>query len=139
MMNAGAWAGFLKREISVPDLWASMQTEREFMSGGPSTAANTPFDRSEKERISKSLSEIRGFLESTQKLSDAQMADVSSRLAHLEEAVNRVGRKDWLAIAYGTLVNIAFTAALSTEQAKAFIHYATTSLGWLIDAARLLT
>jgi hypothetical protein len=132
-------AGFLKRELSAPDLWASIQAERQFMSGGPITTANSAFDQDEKERISRSLNEIRGFLENTQKLSEGQQAIVSSRLAHLEDAANRVGRKDWLAIAYGTLVNIAVTAALTTEQAQAFIHFAASSLSWMMTVVKALT
>jgi hypothetical protein len=139
MRNAELWAAFLKREVSVPDLWASIQTEREFMSGGPITTANSAFGQNEKERISRSLNEIRGFLENTQKLSEGQLAIVSSRLAHLEDAANRVGRKDWLAIAYGTLVNIAVTAALTTEQAQAFIHFAASSLSWMMTMVKALT
>ena len=137
--NAGLWATYLKRELSVPDLWASVQTEREFMSGGPVTAANSAFDQSEKERISRSLNEIRGFLENTQKLSGVQLAIVSSQLAHLEDAANRVGRKDWLLMAIGTLMSIAVTAALSTEQAQALMHFASSSLGWLLTAVKALT
>jgi hypothetical protein len=139
MRNAEHWVRVLKRELSAPDLWASIQTEREFMSGGPVTAANSVFDQNEKERISKSLNEIRGFLENTQKLSEGQMAIVSSRLANLEDAANRVGRKDWLLIAYGTLMSIATTAALNTEQAQALFHFAAGALSWMITAVKALT
>ena len=139
MRNAEAWAHALKRELSAPDLWASIQTEREFMSGGPATTTNSAFDKNEKEQISRSLNEIRGFLENTQKLSEGQMAIVSSRLADLEDAANRVGRKDWIAIAYGTLVNIVVSAALTTEQAQAFFHFAASSLKWMMTAVKALT
>ena len=62
---ARLWAEGLKRELSAPDLWASIEAEREFMSGAPTSASNSPFDNQEKEQIVRSLREIKDFLINT--------------------------------------------------------------------------
>jgi hypothetical protein len=138
MRDAEVWARFLKREVSVPDLWASIQSEREFMSGGSIAIANSAFDKNELKRITESLQEIREFLEKNHNLSQDQFAFVSSKFSLLEEAATRVGRKDWNMIAIGALVSIAIAIALSTDQFREFLHFAVNSLSWVATVVRAL-
>jgi len=138
MRAARLWAEGLKRELSAPDLWASVQAEREFMAGAPTSASNSPFDQQEKEQIVRSLREIKDFLVNTQELSEGQRVLTSTRLADLEEAANRLGRKDWILIAIGTLMNIVVAAGFNPGQAQALIHFASNSLRWLTTVGKML-
>jgi hypothetical protein len=138
MRSARTWAEGLKRELSAPDLWAAIEAEREFMSGVPTSASNSPFDQQEKAQIVRSLREIKDFLINTQQLSEDQKVLTSGRLAELEEAAYRLGRKDWILIAIGTMMNIVVSAGFNPEQAQALVHFASNALRWLTAVGKIL-
>ena len=92
------------------------------MSGAPTSAANSPIDQQEKEQIVRSLHEIKDFLINSQPLSEGQKVLTSSRLAELEEAAYKVGRKDWVLIATGSLMNIVVSAGFNPGQAQSLVR-----------------
>jgi len=84
------------------------------------------------------LREIKDFLVDTQQLSEAQKVLTSSRLAELEEAAHRLGRKDWILIAIGTLMNIVVSAGFNPGQAQTLAHFASIALSRLTTVGKIL-
>jgi hypothetical protein len=113
------WLRRLKREAEEPDLWAAISGESALVLGASAGGVgNAPFSSPERQRISGTLNEIREYLVATQQLSGARLAFAEERLRYLEEASSRIGRKDWVNLAYGALINIAVGAALSPQAAR---------------------
>jgi hypothetical protein len=134
------WLGYLKRETESPDLWAMISGEAALVlgAGAPGGADNAPFLPSESQRISASLGAIRDYLVATQHVSGARLAFAEERLRYLEEASTRIGRKDWINLAYGALINIVVGAALSPDAAKDLLRLAGSALAWVLGGTPIL-
>ncbi len=101
-------------------------------------ASNQPFSLTEREHISRSLGEIKAYLVATHSLSTARLAFVEERLRYLEDSAGRMGRKDWVNLVYGTLINIAVGAALASDAAKELLRLAGSALAWLLGGLPIL-
>jgi len=93
---------------------------------------NSMFSSPERERLSQSLNEIRAYLVSTHSVSAGSNKLIEERLRYLEQAAGRVGRKDWMNLAYGALINIVVGAAFAPSVAKDFLRLAGSALAWII-------
>ncbi|MBT0651903.1 hypothetical protein [Geomobilimonas luticola] len=128
------WLRNLKRELETPDMWTAIAGESALLLGTVvvEDETNSLFSPSEREHISRSLNEIRAYIESTHLVSEARVGFVEERLQYLEEAASRMGRKDWFNLAYGALINIVVGAALAPEAAKDLLRLAGTALAWVL-------
>lgn len=128
------WAEVLSLELNEIDLWASIASEKTLMvSVGASSAPDSQFDSAEQQRIQKALNEIREYLISTQNLAVDQQEVIAARLAYLEGASRRLGRKDWVIVTIGVLTNIIVTAGFGPTQAHELIQFAGKVLGWVVE------
>lgn len=137
-----ACLGWLRRvrEDSGPDLWEVAADDRSLFAPVSSADAlhNTPFSLEERQRIAPSLDQIYSETVRTQQLSEAQADALRGALGHLQESMERLGRKDWLLLLYGSLVGVVIQAAFAPEQARNLWHLAGQVLGWLLHRAPLL-
>jgi hypothetical protein len=92
------WLGYLKREISAPDLWGAVAQGSALLRGeaDQSDSENTPLTTSEQERIASALRELREYAATTYQLTSEQNADLRARVEYLIAASGRLGRKDWV-------------------------------------------
>lgn len=97
--------------------------------------SNSPFTPAELARISDSLQRIRNSLSESQDVTPEQMEFISRKLDEMQEASERLGRKDWMNLAIGTLTSIIVTAALDRGAAKALLQAAGTALSWLFGTS----
>ena len=68
-----------------------------------------------------------------------QFRHLEEKLKEMRSASERLGRKDWVNYAIGTLTSIVVTAAFDPSAAKALLQTAGTALGWLFGGGfRLL-
>jgi hypothetical protein len=134
------WVQALKRELEEPDLWGSVLGETALIGRVEATAdqEDAGLSAEEQARIAASLTEIREYIFTSFQLSEEQQQIVSSRLAYLEAASSRVGRKDWIILATGTLMNIAVSAALNPSAAREVFRFTGQALGWLLAQPLLL-
>ena len=133
------WAEVLSLELSEIDLWESIATEKVLnVKVEASPVEDTPFDPVEQQRIRANLNEIKEYLESTQQLDDEQREVVTARLAYLEDASTRLGRKDWVLVAIGVITNIIVTGSFSPTQAHELLQFAGRVLGWVVAHKLLL-
>lgn len=130
-----AWLDAVAAEHFEPDLWSTNTDERALIAQHFKEAGNSPFSPAEQARISAAVHELKQFLVSTGEYSESQLQFIEHRLAHLEESSKRLGRKDWITLAMGTLTNIVVGVALAPEAAREFIR--TRQLASWLDRSEL--
>lgn len=132
ILNVNAWLKKLKRELEEPDLWEAIAKEKVLSEISVDQNENIPFSIEEKPRIQESLNEIKQFLISSQSFSADQLNYLDARFNYLEDAASRLGRKDWIIIVIGTLMNTIITLAITPSIARDLFRLAGTILGWLV-------
>jgi hypothetical protein len=93
--------------------------------------ANAPFEPDELARIRESLDQVRQSVQRGGDLRPEQFDYLSRKLDEMSEAAERLGRKDWMNLAIGTLTGVVISAALDTPAAKLLFQAADSALSWL--------
>ena len=132
------WIKALQQEYSEPDLWQLTLAEKQLVVSSLEDLDNTQFSAAEQARISLALEQLQSRLAATGEHSAVQLKFIESRLNHLEEASRRLGRKDWITFAMGTLTNIILGAAFSPDAARELLRNAGSLLGWITSGIHLL-
>ena len=132
------WLAVVKDELDEPDLWTLSKEDTKLVVASIDEVENAPFSRSEQQRIRTSISEIHEFLLRTRENSEADLKFIKARLDHLADASSRLGRKDWITLAMGTLTNIVVGCALAPDAARELIRAAGALLGWVVGGVQLL-
>ena len=92
---------------------------------------NAPFLPEELERIATSIDQIRSAMRTRADLSSEQLRYLSDRLEEMRQASERLGRKDWVNLAVGTLTSIVVSAAFDPAAARTLLQAAGTALSWV--------
>jgi hypothetical protein len=129
------WLRFLKTEVEEPDLWASIKAEKDLILGSSSTIENSPFSAEERKRLLKDVHEIKQFVIKTAKLTEGELSYVTDRLDYLVEASGRMGRKDWINVAVGTLINVVTAVALTPAGTRELFHFAGQIFRWIFESS----
>lgn len=128
------WLKELRKEVEAPDLWASVGQERALANAAASEGVdNNPFTPVERQIISASLNEIKTTLLSMQQFDSRQSAIIDNQFKYLDEAGQRMGRKDWLMLSFGTIVTVIVALSLTQEQGNGILRQAGTLLHQLWD------
>ncbi len=135
---AAQWIANMKSEIETPDLWGAMRQERELIGSTEALTDSNPFTPEEQQQLRRNITEIRLHLTTTRHLDPQQVQFITDRLDNLAEASSRVGRKDWIMQAIGTLVNITVALALDQHAARELIRIASGLLNWVTGHPLLL-
>jgi hypothetical protein len=113
------WANEVKEITDAPDLWAEMRHTRDFAVDIQRTdSANTPFTKDEQRQIVVELKAITEQVKEQFDLTSEQIAHIDEWQDEVTEASERIGRKDWRLLAYGTIINLVVTDALPPEVAR---------------------
>jgi len=110
------WLNYLNREISEPDLWASLANSRlDCTLNIDPQEDNKPFTFTEVNQITTGVNEMRQYLES--EFSDVKNANeiIGNKLDYLVDAAKRQGRKDWLHTCIGVLASLGTALGLTNE------------------------
>lgn len=94
---------------------------------------NSAFSDGEIERIRGSVSRVQERLNELGGLSSEQVEILTRKLDDIAEASTRMGRKDWKALAVGSLTSVIVNSAIETEQAKQFFEIVSSALSWLYE------
>jgi hypothetical protein len=104
-----------------------------------SEAENSHLQPDEVEKVRQATLLVLDSLAGREDVSPEQLDVLKRSLADLADASTRLGRKDWIMFAAGTLTNICVGAAFAPEATKALFQLANRHLGWLFqNALRLL-
>ena len=133
-----SWATILKNEILEPDLWQLSAADKKLVAASIEDVENLPFTKQEQERITLAISELRLFLHATSPNSEKNRVFIDARLRHLEDASSRLGRKDWITLAMGTLTNIVVGVALAPDAARELVRTAGSLFGWVVSGVQLI-
>lgn len=131
------WLEIVSREYIEPDLWSTTDN-KALIAEELTEFENSSFSLDEQTRISKAIVELKSFLLSTRQYSSEQIQFIEERLNHLDESSKRLGRKDWITLAMGTLTNIIVGVALAPDAARELVRNAGLLLGWIVGSVHLL-
>lgn len=125
----------LAEERDTPDLWA------ELSSGKPTDTVilpNTLFTLVEQTKIEDTLNQFEKEIETRGILTEQQTKLLHEQVEYLVESSKRLGRKDWLAAAAGSLIGFTLQAGLTSEVATQVLHLAGEALRWIAHTPLLL-
>ena len=97
------WLAELKAEMEAPDLWGGLERDRALVQAVGENPENAPFDDADKEAINDALDEIEETAQAAYSLDGAQAAQLAAGIADLREKLDRMGRREWITYAAGTL------------------------------------
>jgi len=120
-----SWLENLRAEVDAPDLWAMVGKARELAGAASSLDENRPFTFEEQVDIASKLDELKMYIVTGQEFQADRLKALEGQLNYLKSASERLGRKDWLTMAYGTLVSIGLLF-LPSEKATGLLHLAGT-------------
>ncbi|MHB8335899.1 MAG: hypothetical protein ACYDEE_00580 [Ignavibacteriaceae bacterium] len=129
------WISYLKREIEAPDLWGALQNERSFINASADTETNELFKEDEKAKIKSSLNKIKEFIYAAHILQLKDREFVEGRFQYLIDSSERLGKKDWINITLGVLINVILFLSLPSESAGELFRFVSVSLQWLLKAS----
>jgi hypothetical protein len=128
------WLKELRKEVEAPDLWAGVGQERALANAAASEGVdNSPFTATEKEYVFGSLKEIKATLLSMHEFDIRQAAIADRQFKYLGEAVDRMGKKDWLNLTFSNLVTVIVGLSLTRPQGNELLRLAGSLLHKLWD------
>jgi hypothetical protein len=130
------WAQIVQEELLTPDPWAALPglaTNAEISIAADVT--NTEFSVREADQIARGLKEIQAALLIAAGQSREKIELVHREIRRLEENSRRMGRKDWLNQAIGTLLMVTWAIAAPpdiTKQVFALLKQAVSGVVHLL-------
>ncbi len=123
----------MKREIEEPDLWETIGVEKALAgAAADKDLDNSPFSEEERKRINQDLIEIKNYLLSRADFGPEQKVFLEERFRYLAEASQRLGRKDWMTVLLGGLLNVIVGLALAGDKAGELMRFAGQVFHWLV-------
>jgi hypothetical protein len=96
---------------------------------------NAAFGSDEATKIAQGLANVAARMTNRQDMTPQQLAMLRAKLEEIADASSRLGRKDWIMFAAGTLTNVVVGAAFSPEAAKALFAALNAELSWVFQNA----
>lgn len=113
---------FLRRELDAEDPWESLESAKQFVDLVEQQEDNSLFSAPERSEIVRRLDQIESQIEANVELSFEQRLYVARQIDYLRDAAGRLGRKDWLMLALGTVSNLAVGLALDVSQVAPLVE-----------------
>jgi hypothetical protein len=95
---------------------------------------NTPFLPQERDRIARSVEEIKVSMSSRPDIQPEQLRYLFEKLDEMSDASERLGRKDWINFALGSVTSVIISAAFDPVAAKALLDATDAALFWVFGA-----
>ena len=95
---------------------------------------NRPFSVDELTRIESTLDRLLSEFQEQQRLDQAQFSILQIGIEDMKRASTRIGRKDWMLLAIGTLLTIMVPAAFPPDVANAVFQTVMSGASWVISA-----
>lgn len=114
-----SWLEYLRRELNTKNPWDDILKQKELSEAAATIGEeNTPFTSDEISLISSKLDEIKDLLVAKNLVDEEQQTAIESQLKYLGEAAKRQGRRDWVFLALGVIVQLGFEKALTPAAFK---------------------
>lgn len=106
-------------EQTLPDLWAQLEQQREFIPSAKMEKDDTlPYSEEEKAQLRLSINEFRLQIVNNFDHNEDQLKIIDDRLTYLSEALDRLNRVDWKAVALSSIISISTALSLNTEKGE---------------------
>lgn len=113
------WANEVALVSKAPDFWAEIRRSRELaVDIQRADTNNTPFTKDEQRQIVVELEAIKHYVKEQLQLTNEQKAHIDESLDEIAVASERVSRKDWRLLAYGTVVNMVVNDVVTPDVAR---------------------
>ncbi len=99
---------------------------------------NAPFNEQELAQVAQSVVEINQELSIRSDIAPEQLALISRKLAEIQDAARRMGRKDWINYVAGALTSTCISAAFAPEVTKGIFLAVNSAFSWLFVNGLLL-
>ena len=134
------WLAELRKEVDAPDLWNEFQQQKEFAASlvDDGTDSDTPFTQPERKQIIEALDDIKKQLVNMRHWDVQQAAIIDNQFKHMEEASNRIGRKDWMLFIYGSIMSVLINLSVTPEQGHAIMALADSLMRPVFHKVNLL-
>ena len=93
---------------------------------------NKHFTPSEVLRIGKGFAAVSDAVRKREDITPEKIDYITRKLDEIVEAANRVGRKDWVNLAIGTLTNDVIGAAVGPNATKFLFQTVSQALEWIL-------
>jgi hypothetical protein len=134
------WLGVVSRNRAEPDFWAGVANWAGAVApGGPAQPGDdAPFTVSDRTEIASALQELSKHVIATYRLTEEQGRALNERLARLDAASERMGRKDWKVMLIGTIGNLVLDRIIPMAAATYMWEHVLPALTWLAAQGHLL-
>jgi hypothetical protein len=112
------WLNAIRLTVGVPDYWEEMQRGRAMIVDiQGKDSSNAPFSEDERKQVAALLWAAWGEVSERLNLTSKQIEQIRIGLHEADEATERMGRKDWLLLFGGTILNLIVTDTVTPEVA----------------------
>lgn len=123
-------------EAAARDLWADAASAVPNFDHLPPGEAE-PFGTTEQTQVREAIAHFSGLIEETFAPDVEQMREISARLNYLADAVQRLNKFDWKALAVSTVIGVGTTLSLDTQAGRqmwALFRQAMQAIGRLLGS-----
>ena len=127
------WADEIRYVTTMPDLWQDLRQARALQPLVASEqASNTLFTTAERAEVARQMDQVTLYIREAFELTAAQMAAIERGLGEVKDASNRLGRKDWKTILYGTVLSLALTDLVPAHVVQTILTAAVGGLAHML-------
>lgn len=132
------WLQSLSREINIPDFWNALEEEKQLIHAASISNDASFFTPEEQQHVTKSLNEIKDHIYQTLSPSEPQKIIIDAQIKYLQNAPERLTKKDWGLLLLGQLLAIAVEIARDPVKARELFRFAGDALSWLFHGRPLI-
>lgn len=124
------WLGEIKYVSETSDPWADLGAARQLVTETDEREiANVPFSAEERAAIAVRIDSVKAQVRDNPELTAEQISGIEEKLDELVEASNRVGKKDWRVMLYGTAFGMIVSDTVPPHVVQGIITSVITGLG----------
>lgn len=127
------WLREVRTDLEMPDRWAELKQLAGVLAAAQSDgASNEPFTPGEQAEISTRLDATKDLVRRQFELTPEQVTRIEQKLDDLKEASTRLGRKDFVMLALGTVVSLFLTDTVPPHVLQAVLAAIIHGLGHVL-------
>jgi len=129
------WLNNLRREVDSSDLWSLIAQDKTMYEIAPAIPKfnSEPFSQEEQVSIVAQLNEISSYLISLPHTNPEHEERVEEAIEYLVDQTKHQGRRDWVFLSYGVLINLCMALALAPDNYKAIGDFIKHMFSYLVN------
>jgi hypothetical protein len=131
-----AWLSCLRKEVDTPDLWAIVAQERALSDAASSGLENRAFTELERAKVLEGIEELKSAVLAVKIYQTEQTDFIDGQFEYLRDSSGRLGRKDWINVAFSVMINLATNLALDPIKAQGILAIGGALFQWIWTGAQ---